>query len=639
MAMICRDSVIAWNGRVLVLAHVKELLEQTANTLRKLCPTVAVGLYSAGLKRRDTTQSVIVAGIQSVYDKADQLGSFQICLIDEVHLVPEAGEGRYRTLIADLLELNPDLRIIGLTATPYRLDSGAICGPGKLFAGICYESSVKDLMNRGFLCRLVSKAAVSQVDTSALRVVRGEFDPEEAGKLFEDAAEPAALEILERTIGNQRHSVLIFCQNVAHAQTVARILRGKAAGIRAAGQAQLSAVEGLFGSNPDDVTAGIAADYLEDEGHPTDALRYSLADAMGVAEVYGDTPADERAEILADFKAGTLKYLVNVNVLTTGFDAPNIDCVCLLRATASAGLYYQMVGRAFRVDESKTDAAILDFGENVQRHGPVDMIRPKVKGAKQEDAGKICPGCRSVVGRNLAVCPDCGHVWERAERKASGHNSRAGSDDIVSGDPVTELMPVIATTYKVHRKKDAPETHPKTLRVTYQVAAREWISEWVCVEHPEGFARRKATEWWNRRCAVAMPRSAAEAVEIAHEGLLAPTHEVSVLRSPGKPYPDLLGYELGDKPIESLPCPKCDERHRRIVVPNANPKLPYRVVCGICDFVHHYAGQDTADAFGVFDPLNQQFDGEIRFKLDESLLPRHRAATPPTPEEEQDIPF
>lgn len=648
MAMICRDSVVAWNGRVLVLAHVKELLEQTANTLRALCPTVQVGVYSAGLKRRDTTQSVIVAGIQSVYDKADQLGAFQICLIDEVHLVPEAGEGRYRTLIADLLDINPDLRIIGLTATPYRLDSGPICGPGKLFTEICYEVSVKVLMNRGFLCKLISKAALAQVDTSTLRVVRGEFDPEEAARIFDDAAEPAALEILELTIGNQRHSVLIFCQNISHARTVARILRGKAAGIRAEGRTQLAAAGDLFAPPTSDIEVGMVADYLEDAGLPTDALRYSLNDAMNVGEVYGDTPADDRAEILADFKAGRLKYVVNVGVWTTGFDAPNVDCVCLLRATASAGLMYQMLGRGFRIDPDAPDenCLILDFGENIQRHGPVDRIRPKIKGAKQEDAGKICPDCRSVVARNATVCLDCGHVWEQAERKPSGHNSRAGSEDVVSGDSVIEAAAVLSTTYKVHHKKDAPPDAPKTLRVTYQLGAAEWVSEWICVEH-SGFAHRKAKTWWEQRCAVEMPKSAAAAVEAANCGWIPETISVSVLRTPGTKFPEIVGHEFGSKPTKSQPCPKCEADDRRVLMQNDNPKVPYKVVCGMCGFVHNYAEHDTAAAFGVFDPDNEEFRGEIRFEASEALMPRVIARWEPKGKpvlagalgEEENIPF
>ena len=116
MAQICKDSVNEWQGRVLVLAHVKELLEQTAEKIRTLAPELEVGIYSAGLKRRDTIEPVIVAGIQSVHDKAAQLGSFDLILIDEAQLIPDSEGGMYRSLIADMQEINDQVKIVGLTA-------------------------------------------------------------------------------------------------------------------------------------------------------------------------------------------------------------------------------------------------------------------------------------------------------------------------------------------------------------------------------------------------------------------------------------------------------------------------------------------------------------------------------------------
>ncbi len=113
------DAVTKWNGRVLVLAHVKELLEQNAEKIRQLCPDLSVGVYSAGLKSRDTDQSVIVAGIQSVYRRACELDRFDLIIVDECHLLPPDGEGRYQQFLADTKKVNPNVRLIGLTATPY----------------------------------------------------------------------------------------------------------------------------------------------------------------------------------------------------------------------------------------------------------------------------------------------------------------------------------------------------------------------------------------------------------------------------------------------------------------------------------------------------------------------------------------
>jgi len=129
MASICQDAVGLWKGRVLILAHVKELLEQAADKLNAICPEVHFGVYSAGLKRRDTTHPVIVAGIQSVYKRACDLDAFDLVVIDEAHMIPPDGDGMYRQFLADARMVNPNLRIVGFTATPFRLKTGSICTP------------------------------------------------------------------------------------------------------------------------------------------------------------------------------------------------------------------------------------------------------------------------------------------------------------------------------------------------------------------------------------------------------------------------------------------------------------------------------------------------------------------------------
>ena len=102
LAQIAKDAVERWNGRVLIVAHVRELLEQNADKIRKLCPELRIGVFSAGLKSRDTGEQVIVAGIQSVYNKACELGPFDLIMIDEAHLIAPDGDGMYRTFLADM---------------------------------------------------------------------------------------------------------------------------------------------------------------------------------------------------------------------------------------------------------------------------------------------------------------------------------------------------------------------------------------------------------------------------------------------------------------------------------------------------------------------------------------------------------
>ncbi|NJL71279.1 MAG: hypothetical protein HC888_06550 [Candidatus Competibacteraceae bacterium] len=203
----------------------------------------------------------------------------------------------YRTFLSEARIVNPNVRLIGLTATPYRMTTGTICGPDNLLNHVCYEVGVRELIVQGYLCPLKSKAGRRKVDTSSLHTSGGrggEFIAGEVEALMDDDSlvRSACQEIVAHT--RDRHSVLIFAAGVQHALHVQRVL-------------------GEMGQE--------------------------------CGFVCGDMLPFERTETLKRFKdggCGGLKYLVNVNVLTTGFDAPNIDCVVLLRPTNSPGLYYQM---------------------------------------------------------------------------------------------------------------------------------------------------------------------------------------------------------------------------------------------------------------------------------------------------------
>ena len=158
IASICKDAVSQWSGRVLILAHVKELLQQATGKLRAICPEVQFGVYSAGLRRRDTSEPVIVAGIQSVYRRACQLDAFNLVIVDEAHLIPTDGDGMYRRFLTEAKVVNPKVRIIGFTATPFRMDDGLICTPEHFLNHVCYEIGVRELIRDGFLSPLVTKA-------------------------------------------------------------------------------------------------------------------------------------------------------------------------------------------------------------------------------------------------------------------------------------------------------------------------------------------------------------------------------------------------------------------------------------------------------------------------------------------------
>jgi DNA repair protein RadD len=479
---------------------VKELLEQTADKLRAVCPEVDFGIYSAGLKRRDTNNPIIIAGIQSVYRRACELDAFDLVMVDEAHLIPLDGDGMYRQFLADAKVVNPNLRVIGFTATPFRLKNGSICTPDGFLNHICYEVGVRELIHDGYLCPLVTKAGRSKADTDELHVRGGEFVSDEVESLMdqESLVQAACAEIAQYT--TDRNACLIFASGVQHGM------------------------------------------------HIVDTLHRYHNISCGF--VSGDTPSAQRDETLKQFTSGRLKYLCNINVLTTGFDAPHIDCVALVRPTMSPGLYYQMVGRGFRLHPSKENCLVLDFGNNVLRHGPVDQIKitQRESGAGTAPA-KECPECQAVIAAGFSTCPQCGYVFPPPDRQK--HDAKASEEGILSGQVTTTTYEVKDISYSVHVKRGADEDAPRTLRVDYLVGWNLYKSEWICLEH-SGYARGKAVAWWKRRSSDPVPDSIERAVEIALGGGLAATTAITVRSVTGEQYERIIDYQLGPMP-EPLP--------------------------------------------------------------------------------------
>ncbi len=510
LAKIASDAVQQWNGRVLILAHVKELLEQNADKIRRLCPNIKVGLYSAGLKKRDTNTSVLVAGIQSIYKRACDLEPFDLIVVDEAHLISKSGDGMYRQFLADCKVINPHVRVIGLTATPFRLDSGMICSADHFLNHVCYEIGIKELIRDGYLSQLISKAGVNRADFGGLHVRAGEFVGEEVESLMNDSdlVTAACAEIVQLTA--DRKAVLIFASSVAHGQRVVEVLRKN---------------------------HGIECGF-----------------------VIGETPTGERDYLLSRFrgdpqpsllKSEPIRFLCNVNVLTTGFDAPRVDCVVMLRPTMSPGLLYQCVGRGFRLHPDKQNCVVLDFGGNIERHGPIDQIKPKdkVKRGDQGPPAKECSNCHALVACGYANCPQCGEPFPPPEREA--HEAQATEAGVLSGEVTDTEYEVHDVVYRIHRKRDADEDAPRCLRVDYMIGLDHWQSEFICIEH-NGFARRKAEAWWRERCLDPCPTDVEEALELADIGLLLSSDSLVVRSIAGQKYDRIIKHKLGKIPGATL---------------------------------------------------------------------------------------
>ena len=477
IALLIRQAV-EWGQRVLVVAHRKELLQQNADKIQRLTG-LKVGINSAGLNERDIDSTVICAGIQSVYRDAAEFGKRGLVVIDEAHLISDDGGSMYRQFLDGLQQHNRRLFCVGLTATPYRTGEGSLAGEGKLFSGVCYEAKTGALIEAGFLSKLSNNPADSQADLKGVKVRGGEFVAAEMEAAFTgDAIIHAA--VCELTIACEyRKSILVFCAGVHHAEQVAAALR--------------------------DLTG------------------------QEVGLVTGETHAMERQRVLSDFRNGTLRWCVNVDVLTTGFDAPGIDAVAVLRATMSPGLFAQIVGRGLRIAEGKTDCLILDFGGNLQRHGALDADDYGISKPRNSDGSeapsKVCPKCKNEVYLSAVKCPECGHMFVRQMDQQPRHGDEIDTTSSIVGAPEPQWYDVQEVNWHLHAKKSTPGK-PPTLCVSYYVSDDTmpagnlgWIvvREWVCFEH-EGFALSKAFAWWDARSVFPFPASVAEAITALNHG-------------------------------------------------------------------------------------------------------------------------
>jgi DNA repair protein RadD len=290
--------------------------------------------------------------------------------------------------------------------------------------------------------------------------------------------------------------------------------------------------------------------------------------------VIGDTPPQERAEHLARFQdksyslyspTSPLRWLVNVNVLTTGFDAPAIDCVVLARPTLSPGLYVQMVGRGFRLHESKTDTLILDYGGNIQRHGCVDDIRIKEKngGGNGEAPVRECPECHNVFPISISRCAECGYVFpvREPEEKESKLDPTASKDGILTGQITEKEYPVLNVTYSKHFKRNGSPDDPPTLRIDFEVAVNESIPKWVCPEHKGWVRSTKFIPWWKQRTDLTPPTTVDDALLFSQ--YLAVPQRITVIETAGQSFPEIIEHDFTEKPEASpeyAPPPKtCDE--------------------------------------------------------------------------------
>ena len=483
--------------KVLVLTHVKELIQQNYEKLKAMWPHAPAGINSSGLNRRDFHDRIIFAGIASVAKHAYSFGRVDLVLVDEAHLISPNEETMYQRFLMALREINPYIKVIGFTATPWRLGQGKITQDG-IFTDICFDmtsvAAFNWLIQQGYLSPLIPKKTELLLDVSGVHKSGGEFKANELQLAVDKDA--ITYEALTETLqlGVDRNHWLIFASGVEHANNIASML----------------------------TTMGVECK----------AVHSKMSDA-------------ERDSIIAEFKAGKIRAVVNNNVLTTGFDFPAIDLIVMLRPTSSTVLWVQMLGRGTRPWEGKENCLVLDFAGNTARLGPInDPVIPRKKGEKTGEAPvRICPKCsmynhasaRFCGGQPYPTAEGCGEefTFTTKLRKAASTNELIKSDA-----PIVEVFFVDSVTYAIHNKPGKPPS----LKVSYYCGLRRFV-EFIHFELP-GWGERKAKQWWGDRVqegVTAFPVTTATALEWAPKALQVPTR-VRVWTN--KPYPEIMAVSF-----------------------------------------------------------------------------------------------
>jgi DNA repair protein RadD len=461
IAVFCQEVLQEPGTRILILTHQKELIEQNYLELKDLWPEAPAGIYSAGLNRRDLTSPIIFGGIQSIHRHAYTLQRIDLVLVDEAHLIPRTSNTQYRRFLDALRLINPYLKVIGLTATPFRMDSGRLDrGEDRMFGGICYEYPLIEAIREGYLTRPTSQSAKRQIDTTGVRTQGGEFVASqlEAAAIHPDVVRAVCAEIIEN--GQDRRGWIVFSCGVEHGRLLTEEL---------------------------------------------------AAQGVTVGFIHNGTPRAERDRLIRDFKALKVRCLVSMNVLTTGFNAKHVDLVAIARPTKSTGLYIQIVGRGMRLWPGKEDCLVLDFGGNIDRHGPIDA--PKVKGEKKGGGEreampeKRCLACESPNPISARQCVECGAEFPPIVQAISTAASTTG---LLTEDQLRPKgIPVTSVHYRKHHK---PGKTP-SMCVTYLCGLHQH-KEWVALEHG-GRPRLEAVSWWRKRAGMEaeVPNTVDEALE------------------------------------------------------------------------------------------------------------------------------
>lgn len=477
------------NQRFLMITTVKELIQQNFEVLKEVWPDAPVSIFSAGLKQKNSAMPIVYGGLQSMIKDPMRFGSRDLIFIDEAHLVNQDENSQYLSFLACMKLINPSVKLVGLSATLFRMKQGYLTDSG-IFTDVAYDltnlEGFNKLLSEGFMSPLIPQRTKIELDVSNVGVVQGEF----VSTQLQGAVDKAEItfKALQEAIhyGKERKSWLIFASGIEHAEHIAEQL-------------------GAFG--------------------------------IDCAPVHSKRPSDYNDAAIKAFKNNELRAIVNYGKLTTGFNHPPIDLILMLRPTLSVPLWVQMLGRGTRPAEGKNNCLVLDFARNTPRLGPINDPRiPNKKGNKEGDLPvKICETCGAYNHISAKLCCQCGEPFTFQQKLVS----KSGTDELIRAAaheplPQIESFNVLNAVYAKHPSKSGKDT----LKTTYYTTGLAF-TEYVCLEH-NGMAGKIARDWWRKRSPLEPPAT----IDLALQ-------EISRLRCPrfirvhvNKHYPEIVGTEF-----------------------------------------------------------------------------------------------
>ena len=479
--------------RMMCLTHVKELVDGNYTETLEFWPSAPLGMYSASLKRKETWGQVTYGNIQSVHRNPATWGHIDFLLIDEAHLVSDTG--MYFKFITALRKKNPNLIVIGFTATHYRMKQGLLTeGEDALFDEVVFDLATGDsfvwLVDNYYLCEPLPQHPGFELETDDIKITGGEFNNKDAALAIEEQnlLERAVDTTITTALAEGRRAWLTFNQSVEQAKLV--------------------------------------ADMYTYKGYPHEAVYSGMSDRDAVQQCFRD---------------GGLRGLTNMNILTTGSNFPIIDMLSAQRLTRSVSLWVQMVGRGTRQlfqpgfdlntfegrkasyeASPKKNCRVLDFVGNTKRLGPINY--PKIPGRRKKGGGgeapvRTCPDCGAMFHPTIQTCPECGYEFpppQKLQMKASEASIMARFQEQFPEPKPKEFMAY--TVYDIICERHAGrEDKPDTLKVTYRCGSQgkeRKFSTWLCFDHPrDKFPYRKACDWWSAHKGGKKPLTVQDAID------------------------------------------------------------------------------------------------------------------------------